>query len=209
MRMAAVLITPGTGTAPPPGIDPGAFQSVLSEDTYDVVADLEQCAPAVAAWAERHDEADRLATAATDLTWPGTPVLRLTGGAPLSRTLAALHDYGADQAAVIAADAPDLPRLLIGKLFRALGSADVAVCPADGGGLVALATRIPAPAWADGVDLDTRDALARLNAARPERRALSMVPGWHRIRTPADISRLDPGLEGWEVTRSLLSTGRR
>ncbi|WP_344101530.1 DUF2064 domain-containing protein [Nocardiopsis rhodophaea] len=207
--MAAVLITPGTGTAPPPGIDPGTFQSVLSEDTYDVVADLEQCAPAVAAWAERPDAADRLAAAATDLTWPGTPVLRLTGGAPLSRTLAALRDHGAEEAAVIAADAPDLPRLLIGKLFRALGGAAVAVCPADGGGLVALAARIPAPAWADGVDLDAPDALARLSTLCPERRALSAVPGWHRIRTPADISRLDPGLEGWEVTRSLLSTGRR
>ena len=73
-------------------------------------------------------------------------------------------------------------------------------------GLVALASRLPAPAWlADiAVDLDTPDAVARLRAVAP-RRELVVAPAWHRLRTPADLAALDPGLEGWEATRALLS----
>ena len=66
---------------------------------------------------------------------------------------------------ILAPDAPDLPALLIGKLFRALGSAPVSVCPeVSGNGLVALAARFPLPAWLADVTLDTPDALARLAA---------------------------------------------
>ncbi|MBB6173247.1 glycosyltransferase A (GT-A) superfamily protein (DUF2064 family) [Nocardiopsis mwathae] len=206
--MAAVLITPETGAAPPPGIAPATFRAALTEDTHDVVADLERCTPAVAAWAGNQEEADRLAAAAADLTWPGTPVLALSGGTPLARALTALAEYGARQAAVIPADTPDLPKLLVGKLFRALGGADAAICPAAGGGLAALAARLPTPDWLHGADLDAPDAAAHLTGARPHRRDLSVTPGWHRIRTPADLARLDPGLEGWEATRSLLTCGR-
>jgi hypothetical protein len=34
---------------------------------------------------------------------------------------------------------------------------------------------------------------------------IATAPGWHRLRTPADLTRLDPGLEGWDNTRALLS----
>ena len=30
---------------------------------------------------------------------------------------------------------------------------------------------------------------------------------WRRLRTPTDVSSLDPALEGWEATRSLLTGG--
>jgi len=33
------------------------------------------------------------------------------------------------------------------------------------------------------------------------------VPGWHRLRSVEDLSRLDPGLEGWQATRGLLRSG--
>jgi hypothetical protein len=46
--------------------------------------------------------------------------------------------------------------------------------------------------------------VARLRGAAP-RRALVVTPAWRRLRTPADLGGLDPGLEGWEATRALLS----
>ena len=142
-----------------------------------------------------------------DLTWPGTVVEQVIdeppGGAVLA-SLALAHRHGVGAAAVIAGDAPDLPGLLLGKLFRALGSAEVAVSVADGGGLVALASRLPAPAWltADLAALDA-DALVAKGVARD---LCAVGPSWHRLRAPADVRRLDPGLEGWANTRSLLSS---
>jgi hypothetical protein len=117
-----------------------------------------------------------------------------------------LAEDGADEATVIAADVPDLPGLLVGKLHRALGSADVAALPADGGGLVAFATRLPLPSWlpTDQLSLDRVDALEQLAQAAPRRRDFAVVPGWHRLREPADVAKLDPGHEGWPATRLLL-----
>jgi hypothetical protein len=191
-RFAAVLA--GTEAAAPPGTDPDEYRLALLEDTYEVVAGLEFVAPVLALTAPDPD--------AEAVTWPGTPVLQVTG---LDALLRALHDLGAEQAAVVAPDAPDLPALLLGKLFRALGSGQIAVCPAADGGLVALAARLPAPPWLSGIDLDTPNAPARLRAAAGTPGAVRSAPGWHRLRTPADVSLLDPGLEGWDNTRSLLA----
>lgn len=188
-RFVAVLA--GRDVPVPPGADAGAFRLALLEDTYEVVAGLEFVTPVLALTGPDPD--------AEAITWPGTPIVRATGPVDL---LAALHARGAEQAAVVAHDAPDLPPLLIGKLFRSLGGGDVAVCPARGGGLVALAARLPAPAWLDGVDLDTTPSLLRTRAGRPG--AVRSGPGWHRMRTSDDLSRLDPGLEGWDNTRALL-----
>ena len=118
------------------------------------------------------------------------------------RFLAALdlaREHGADAAAVVAADVPDLPGLLLGKLFRALGGHEVAVSRSSGGGLVALASRLPVPDWftAGMADLSSEALTADSRVA--------VGPGWHRLREPADVHRLDPGLEGWASTRALLS----
>ncbi|MCO6009429.1 hypothetical protein NE236_31105 [Actinoallomurus purpureus] len=191
-RFAAVLA--GTDMAAPPGTDPDDYRLALLEDTYEVVAGLEFVTPVLALTAPD--------PAAEAVTWPGTPIVRAAG---LDALLPALHDLGAEQAAVVAPDAPDLPALLLGKLFRALGSGQVAVCPAAGGGLVALAARLPAPPWLAGIGLDTSDAPARLRAAAGTPGAVRSAPGWHRLRTPADVSLLDPGLEGWDNTRALLA----
>lgn len=191
-RYAAVLA--GPGTAGPPGVDPEDFRLALLEDTYEVVAGLESVTPVLAL--------TRPDPAAEAVTWPGTPVLRVAG---LDALLGVLHDLGAEHAAVVAPDAPDLPALLLGKLFRALGRGQVAVSPAAGGGLVALAARLPAPPWLAGVDLDTPNAPARLRAAAGAPGAVRSTPGWHRLRAPADVSFLDPGLEGWDNTRALLA----
>ena len=191
-RYVAVLAGPAVAT--PPGTDPAEFRLAVLEDTYEVVAGLEFVTPVLALTDDDED--------AESITWPGTEIVRTTG---LGALLDALTGLGAEQAAVIAHDAPDLPPLLVGKLFRALGGGEVAICPAKDGGLVALAARLPAPAWLAGVDLDTTDAPSRLRAAAERPGAVRSGPGWHRLRTPADLARLDPGLEGWDNTRILLT----
>ncbi|HEV7625086.1 MAG TPA: DUF2064 domain-containing protein [Streptomyces sp.] len=193
-RFVAVLA--GRAVATPPGADQAEFRLAMLEDTYEVVAGLEFVTP-VLALTEPDEDAEAI-------TWPGTQVVRTTGLWALLDQLAVL---GADQAAVVAHDAPDLPPLLLGKLFRALGSGEVAVCPAKDGGLVALAARLPAPPWLKEIDLDTPDAPSRLRAAAGLPGAVRSGPGWHRLRAPQDLSHLDPGLEGWDNTRILLGGG--
>lgn len=228
--MVAVLVTGSVTAAAPPGVDPAAFGRALVEDAADLVAGLDMVTPAVAVSPD--GEAALGGFPVGELVWPGTHVIRLGGRAGGAGTVAspapqpglaaaaldALAGLGASQAAVLAADAPDLPPLLIGKLFRALGSerrAEVAICPAEGGGLVALAAWLPAPGWLAGVqtvpgaaELDVRDIAERLRGAAPGRGAVRSGPGWHRMRSPADVARLDPGLEGWEATRELLFARR-
>lgn len=196
-RVVAVLASSPRGAAPP-GVDDASMCAAMLEDVVDLVAGMEQVEAALVSPAAVADVARRL-------IWPGMPVVTIDEGAPLATALEALHDLGADEATVVCADAPDLPPLLLGKLHSALTSAGVAVCPAEGGGLVALAARLPVADWVRDAAprLDDPDAVAALRAAAP-RRALHVGAGWHRIRTPADVARLDPGLEGWDATRALL-----
>ncbi|HEY8479166.1 MAG TPA: hypothetical protein VIL71_04970 [Spirillospora sp.] len=202
VRFAAVLSRPARSAGAPPGVDPDAFRLALLEDTYEVVAGLQGVTSALVL--DPPDQPD-----AEAVTWPGTPIVR---AATLDRAFASLHALGAGAAVIVAQDAPDLPPLLLGKLFRALGSAPSAACQARGGagpnGLVALAARLPLPAWLDAalrdVDLDTPDALARLRAAAPRHGQVPQGPAWHRLRSPDDLRLLDPGLEGWDNTRALL-----
>ena len=208
-RAAALLLTgrPAVGGCPP-GVAPEAFARALAEDVVDLISALPGLHPVVAYAPGARD----LATA---MTWPDTTLLELpAGGGPLP-VLAALAERGYAEGAVLAPDAPDLPDLLVAKVFSGLAGAPVAVVPAtDPGrppagaaGLVVLGCRLPAPNWLrpDGADLDLPDAVDRLRRAAPARRDLVVAPAWRRLRTPSDLSLLDPGLEGWEATRALLS----
>lgn len=202
-RLVAVLV-------PRPGVDGFPDQSLraaMVEDVYETVAALDLVEPVLAL-----DADDPARDALESLTWPGTTVIALPPPCgPASRTrrtIDSLVATGADQVTVIAGDAPDLPGLLVGKLHRALGSADVAVLPGSAGSLVGLATHAPLPDWLATepalVDLDDVDAVAHLREAARRRTAVSVGPGWHRVRTRDDLALLDPGLEGWEITRELL-----
>ncbi|MFB4312612.1 hypothetical protein [Actinomadura sp. 21ATH] len=201
-RYVAVLAVPPAGPAAPPGIDPEEFRLALLEDTYEVAAGLRLVTPALVLDPPEQPGAEAI-------TWPGTPVVRAAGP---SAAFAALHALGAEEAVLLAPDVPDLPPLLIGKLFRALGGAPASACQAETErgpeGLVALAARLPLPGWLDAaladVTLDTSDGLRRLRAAAPRPGQIPQGPAWHRVRTAADVRLLDPGLEGWECTRALL-----
>ncbi|MEV4179046.1 hypothetical protein [Nonomuraea sp. NPDC049709] len=189
-RIAAVLVRQHMAQAAPPGVDPREFLEAVAEDTYEMVAGLELVTPVLITSVPGLD----------DIVWPGTEVITIPEGEPLRATLGRLQ---ADQAALINADAPDLPPLLVGKLFRELGRAEIAICPAENGGAVAMACALPPPAWAEP-DLDAYDVVKDLRAQAPGPRKVATTPGWHRLRTREDVERLDPGLEGWDNTRALI-----
>jgi len=197
-RAAALLLSgPPAARACPPGIAPAEFARAMAEDVADLLADLPGLDPVVAAAPDRVADAE-------DVVWPGTPVLEVAGR-PVD-VLTVLAEQGYDEAAVFAADVPDLPGLLVAKPFSALSTAPVAAAPADGGGLVALACRLPVPAWLPvDVDLDEPYAVERLKAAAPRPGDVVLTPAWRRLRRREDLAALDPDLEGWEATRALLA----
>ncbi|MFI7617874.1 DUF2064 domain-containing protein [Nonomuraea terrae] len=189
-RVVAVLVRRTMAQAAPPGVDPATFLAAIAEDTYEMAAGLDLVTPVLVTSVPGLD----------DIVWPGTEIVTIDDAEPLKAVLARLH---ADQAAVIGADAPDLPPLLVGKLFRELGRAEITVCPAENGGAVALACALPAPDWAEP-DLDADDVVGALRAQAPGPRRVATTPGWHRLRSAGDVARLDPGLEGWDNTRALI-----
>jgi hypothetical protein len=179
----------------PPGVDPRGWRAALAEDIVDLLATLAEVTPAVAA-------ADQDQGLAEAIVWPGMPVYTM-GTLTVGGILSAAAADGYEEAAVIAPDAPDLPAMLIGKLLRPLTSRPLAVAPAVTGGLLGLAARLPAPEWLPELDLTAEAATVKAAAPRPG--LVAVVPGWHRLGGPEGLSRLDPGLEGWEATRALLS----
>ncbi|TDB69841.1 hypothetical protein [Micromonospora sp. KC723] len=193
-RVVVALLAPVAWT--PPGIDPTGWRTALAEDVVDLLATLSEVETAVAV-----TPADRRLAEA--VVWPGTAIHEVPEPT-VNAALAALTGY--DQAAVVAADAPDLPGLTLGKLLRPLTSRPVAVAPVDGDGpgLLGVAARLPVPAWLPVLDLDTA-APADLRRAAPAPGDVAVTPAWRRLRGPADLAALDPAVEGWETTRALLS----
>ncbi|NES15376.1 MULTISPECIES: hypothetical protein [Micromonospora] len=193
-RVVVALLGPVPWT--PPGTDPTRWRTVLAEDVVDLLATLNEVETAVAV-----TPADRWLADA--VVWPGTAVHEVAEPTP-NAVFAALTGY--DQAAVVAADAPDVPGLTLGKLLRPLSSRPVAVAPVEGGGggLLGVAARLPVPDWLPALDLD-RAAPAEVRAAAPHPGDVAVTAGWRRLRGPADLATLDPAVEGWEATRALLS----
>ncbi|MCW2640363.1 MAG: hypothetical protein JWP76_2669 [Dactylosporangium sp.] len=182
----------------PPGVNGEHWRRALAEDVVDLLSTLAAAEPAIAV-----TSADRDLAAA--VAWPGMPVFELSEATPVN-ALRAAADGGYEMGAVLPADAPDLPGMLIGKLLQPLTSRMVAVAPAHGGGLLGVASRLPLPDWLPEVDLDTGQP-EELREAAPRKALVAVTPGWHRQRGPEDLARLDPALEGWETTRALLSSG--
>lgn len=186
-RVAVVLLGAALAAASPPGFDGAALAAAMAEDVLSVLGELDGIDEAIAFL----DPAG--AALARAIAWPGTVLVEAQSPAGVLDRAAEL---GYRQAALVAADAPDLPALHLAKAFSALDSAVAAGAVAVNGGLVILASRLPAPAELAFVDLD-RALPAGVRQTLP----------WRRLRRPADLDLLDPGLEGWEATRALLSAG--
>jgi hypothetical protein len=179
----------------PPGVDLAKWRAALAEDVVDLLAMLAQAEPAIAT-----TPADR--ALAAEIAWPGMRTYEVPT-ATVRPVLAAAAADGFEQAAVIAADAPDLPGMILGKLLRPLETKPVAVAPGGETGLLGVAARLPAPAWLVDHDLDTASAML-LRKTAPQPGDVSSTPEWRRLRGPAELANLDPALEGWEHTRALL-----
>ncbi|MBM7082644.1 hypothetical protein ACN267_29775 [Micromonospora sp. WMMD734] len=195
-RVVVALLAPVAWS--PPGVELIRWRTALAEDVVDLFATLAEVETALAV-----TPADRWLADA--VRWPDTPVYEVPEPT-VTAVLAALDGY--DQAAVVAADAPDLPGLVLGKLLRPLTSRPVAVAPVEGGpGLLGVASRLPVPGWLPALDLDVAGPadLRRVASAPAD---VAVTPGWHRLRGPADLAALDPAVEGWEATRALLSGHR-
>jgi hypothetical protein len=181
----------------PSGVDPDAWRLALAEDVLDVLALMTEVDPALAV-AEADEDLLK------ELGWPGLRSYVLPALDVVTVASAAGGD-GYDQAALLAGDAPDLPGMVIAKVLRPLTTRPVAAATATGAdGLVGLGVRIPAPGWLPAVPLDelTPQSLRRRAPAVTE---VAPASGWHRLRGPGDLARLDPRLEGWDATRALLS----
>lgn len=190
-RVAILLLTgPPISAAAPPGIDGAAFAAAMAEDVFTVVGELDGVDEGIAYTPD-------WAALAQRIRWPQTWLIAVPTGNGAAAALAAAAAAGYSEAVLVAADAPDLPALHLAKVFSAMGTSSSAGAVSVTGGLVLLATRLPAPTLACGATGGDLDG--------------SLPPGaretlpWRRLRRPADLARLDPGLEGWEATRALLS----
>jgi hypothetical protein len=192
-RLAVVHAGYDASAAAPDGVDEAGFAWACLADCYEVAADLVEVESGIAG-------PPRVA----ELLWPGAWQLpEGLGVLDLARRLATR----VDELVVLTADAPDLPGLVLAKIFRVLHRVDMAVAPErDGSGCVAIGIALPPREWLtdDLLDLD-RSPVAQLPAGRAGRSRWALAPPWHRLRSPEHLAWLDPGLEGWEQTRALLA----
>jgi hypothetical protein len=194
-RVAVVLARYNASRAAPVGVDSSVFAAACLLDSYEVVADLIGVTSGIAGPAS-----------AAEMLWPGG--LHLPDDVTVP-TMAGQLSEVADELVVLPADLPDLPGLVLAKLFKVLHRTDIAIAPERGGdGCAAIGLSLPLADWIpdDAFDLD-HNPFERLSAAAPRRSRCTLAPAWHRLRTPNDLRRLDPGLEGWEETRALLAGG--
>jgi Guanylyl transferase CofC like len=191
-RLAVILARHDAAAGTPPGIDPGAFAAACLADSYEVVAGLTDVQSGIAGPAQ-----------AAELLWPTDRLWPIDIALP---DLAAEVSGEIDELVVVPADVPDLPALVLAKVFRALQRADIVIAPERAGsGCVAIGISVPMATWIPRqLSLDS-NPIAQLQAAAPRRNRFAVAPEWHRLRTPTAVERLDPGLEGWEETRALLS----
>ncbi|HYJ69930.1 MAG TPA: hypothetical protein VEX15_19930 [Nocardioidaceae bacterium] len=195
-RAVVVLAVPVADPLPVADVTRDRLEDVLIADAVDSVESLTVATVGVLC------SPSQLAGVAAS-AGVGTAVW--TGAAPTVRE-AANHAAaaGAEQVVVIASDAPHLPGLLVGKLFRPLGRVDVTVSPDPRGFAVAIGLRLPVPDWVGEFDLDQPDVVDALLRRAPRRALVRAITGWRRLREPADFAALHAGVDGADLTRALL-----
>jgi hypothetical protein len=192
-RVAVVLARYDASSATPDGIDPGAFAAACLLDSYEVVADLIEVTSGIAG-----------PPSVAEMLWPGA--LHLPNDITVPAMAHQLSE-AADELVVLPADLPDLPGLVLAKLFKVLHRTDIAIAPeGSGSGCAAVGVSLPLADWIpeDAFDLN-HNPFTELGTIAPRRSRCTLAPAWHRLRTPVDVALLDPGLEGWEETRTLLA----
>jgi hypothetical protein len=194
-RRRLVLVSAGhdASGAAPGGVEKAAFARACLADCYEVAADLVEVASGIAGPPE-----------VAELLWPGG--WHLPGGLGVLELARKVAD-GVDELVVLTADAPDLPGLVLAKMFQVLHRVDLVIAPQrNGGGCVAIGIALPPRDWLtdDLLDLD-RNPVAQLPSRKVGRGRWALAPAWHRLQRPDDLARLDAGLEGWEQTRALLA----
>ncbi|GIE98969.1 hypothetical protein Ari01nite_64340 [Paractinoplanes rishiriensis] len=174
----------------------GDWRAALAEDVVDLLARLAQAEAAIAATAADLKLAEEIA-------WPGMRIYEVPTATYLPVLAAAAAD-GFEQAAVLAADAADVPGMILGKLLQPLDGRPVAVAAGGrGNGLLGVAAGLPAPSWLADHDLDSASA-SLLRKTAPSPGDVTSTAEWRRLRGPAELASLDMGLEGWDNTRALL-----
>ena len=197
--MIVVLLAPVPWS--PPGVDLGSWRQALAEDVVDLLATLSEVEPAIAATAADRALADAVA-------WPSMRVYEVLPEPTVNAAFAAAAADGFEQAAVIAADAPDVPGLVLGKLLRPLTTRTGGGGARRAGGRPA-GRGLPAAGAGLAADRSTSTATLRrsLRKAAPQPNEVATTPAWRRLRGPADLATLDPAVEGWDATRLLLTAG--
>jgi len=192
-RLVLVHAGHGASAAAPEGVGRETFAWACLADCYEVVADLVGVQSGIAGPPQ-----------VTELLWPGAWHLPDGLGVPeLARRVTAR----VDELVVMTADAPDLPGLVLAKIFQVLHRVDLAVAPQhNGGGCVAIGVALPLRNWLtdDLLDLEC-SPLARLRSERAGGSYWALAPAWHRLQAPDHLALLDRSLEGWEQTRALLT----
>jgi hypothetical protein len=190
-RLAVVHAGHGASAAAPDGVDRDAFAWACLADCYEVAADLVEVESGIAGPPQ-----------VAELLWPGS--WHLADGLGVLE-LAESVALRVDELVVLTADAPDLPGLVLAKMFQVLHRVDLVVAPQrNGGGCVALGVALPPSDWLTNEVLDLqRCPVARLRSG-VSRSRWALAPAWHRLQRPDHVARLDLGLEGWNQTRALL-----
>jgi len=193
-RVVAALLVPVTWS--PPGVALDKWRAALAEDLVDLLVRLSAAAPAIACVPADRELADEIA-------WPGMRVWEVPT-ATIRPVFEAANADGFDQAAIVAADAPDVPGMVLGKLLQPLDAKTLAVAPGGpGGGALGVAARLPLAPWVADVGLDEATA-QMLRRGAPEASEVTTTAAWRRVRGAQELSTLDMGLEGWENTRAVL-----
>ena len=136
-RLALVHAGYGAAAAAPAGVDRDAFAWACLADCYEVAADLVEVGSGIAGPPQ-----------VADLLWPGA--WHLPDGLSVLE-LARTVTGRADELVVLPADAPDLPGLVLAKIFRVLHRVDLAVAPQRNGvGCVAIGVALPPQDWLIG-----------------------------------------------------------
>jgi hypothetical protein len=180
----------------PPGVPLDKWRAALAEDVVDLLARLSAASPAIACVAADRELAEEIA-------WPGMRVWEVSS-ATIRPVFAAAAADGFDQAAIVAADAPDVPGMMLGKLLQPLDAKALAVAPGGpGGGAFGVAARLPLASWVGDVGLDEASAQT-LRRGAPQPGEVTTTAAWRRLRGAEELASLDMGLEGWENTRAVL-----